>query len=372
MSEFAPNQILLACADPRCTARYLEFLLIRVTNWTAVVELAVQHKLLPTLYAAIAEKCPNSIDPDVLSYLRKHLHVSAVVNLQRLAEMTVAINVLQECDIPVIAFKGLTLSRFYSNFAMRESGDIDLLVPKYKIIAAIQALHSIGYKRKDENYAENLNGNCEVVFTKAEAAEIDLHWTLSAPYFFPFDDPSIWTRASKACVADHLIPVLSNEDLLLYLAIHGARSCWFSLHWILDVANIVEHGDLDWATLQRRAEEQHATRVLSVALLLAKKLCGSGPPCFHLIDDISEKLTSEIWEYILSGQYDIAATVKGALFHMRIMTAPRDRLRYLLCRGLIPNQTDNANSRLPWQTKKILYITRPLRIMGKAIRSCFN
>ena len=70
--------------------------------------------------------------------------------------------------------------------------------------------------------------------------------------------------------------VLSPEDAVLVLSIHGFKHLWSCLKWVCDISTLLSSsGDLDWSYILDEANRIGAMRVLLVALFLANEMCQS-------------------------------------------------------------------------------------------------
>jgi hypothetical protein len=73
--------------------------------------------------------------------------------------------------------------------------------------------------------------------------------------------------------------VLSPEDTLLVLSVHGFKHLWGCLKWVCDVANLLSPPEeLDWTYIVREADRIGAMRVVLVAVSLANQLWQSCVP----------------------------------------------------------------------------------------------
>ncbi len=72
---------------------------------------------------------------------------------------------------------------------------------------------------------------------------------------------------------------LDLVDLLIVLCIHGCKHKWDTLKWIVDIAELLRgQPQLDWASLQTRADEMGAVVMLEIGVVLAHDLLEAPVP----------------------------------------------------------------------------------------------
>jgi hypothetical protein len=193
--------------------------------------------------------------------------------LQRLVPL------LADADIPVLPFKGPVLSEsLYGDPALRMFADLDMLVPRGHVPAAVELLARQGYRLVvDETVLKrwlkpgSYHFHCALQHP-SDRWLIEVHWaTTSAWRRNPLPDSAIneWKCLEKG----------QSIETLLYLCIHGAQHWWWQLKWVVDVDRCVRYTqNLDWNDLFARAEERGCLRVVRLALRLAERVCGLDLP----------------------------------------------------------------------------------------------
>jgi hypothetical protein len=75
------------------------------------------------------------------------------------------------------------------------------------------------------------------------------------------------------------LPTLAEDDLFLYLCVHGASHCWFRLKWIADIAALTAAlPDVRLERLLATAKERKIARPFAQAMMLSLSLFGSRIP----------------------------------------------------------------------------------------------
>jgi hypothetical protein len=187
-----------------------------------------------------------------------------------------------DADLPVLFVKGATLAVLaFGNLGLRSGQDIDLLVPYETLPAATALILGAGYRRFDP--PPNISdAHLRLVMPlrkdlgfvhQATGLRIELHWRL-------FLNPHAMAEAS-IMAPSRVVPLtraeglrtLGEEDLFVYLCMHGALHWWHRLKWLADVnallASAPENGV---ERLVRAAKARGAGRAAAQALLLCRKL----------------------------------------------------------------------------------------------------
>ena len=70
---------------------------------------------------------------------------------------------------------------------------------------------------------------------------LELHWRLTSnPLLMPTDAATLWSRSEQVRVAGANLSTLPDEDLFLYLCVHGSVHMWFRLKWLVDIAALLQ------------------------------------------------------------------------------------------------------------------------------------
>src|SRR5262249_1356176 len=112
--------------------------------WPAVLEIAERHGLIPLLHHVVgtSDGLPSEVARELKGRHQSNLHKSLFLarELIRIADR------LDECGIEFLPYKGITLAEeAYGDMALRQSGDIDLLVRPADFAKAREAVAALGY-----------------------------------------------------------------------------------------------------------------------------------------------------------------------------------------------------------------------------------
>lgn len=187
--------------------------------------------------------------------------------------------------IGAIAFKGPVLNAaLYSDRALREYGDLDLLVRPAEYARAKRALEGIGYGAevdvRDPVRTPVLRVFRQSVLRNDAGRVVDLHWNLaSRPRRFGLAEDEIWAGRVQADLGGLKVPTLAPEHLFYYLCFHGWKHGWATLNLVCDLAGLVDvTPGLGWEKILRLALRARQTRVVLLGCRLAAELMGAKVP----------------------------------------------------------------------------------------------
>jgi Uncharacterised nucleotidyltransferase len=371
-------ELLLCCArtfmDPEKAAR-IKALLQHDTDWDYLFRAASEHGIAPLLYRHLNAIAPEAVPKETLDQLRDHFHDNSRRNLFLTGELLNILTLFETHQIPAISFKGPVLAAsVYGNLALRQFLDLDVLIHKQHVAKARELLVSQGYRPQFD-----LSDSQEAAFVRTYSAQsllrddgkvaVDLHWTMTSRDFsFPLEPERLWEDTETISLAGREIRTLSQENLLLFLCVHGGKHGWERLGWICDIAEIIRSRKaMDWRTVMDRARALKSERMLLLGLYLASDFLhaplpeeirariSSDPAVRSLATQVRERLFREA----LPGVFE------SWRFQIRIRDRLRDGCRY--CFGLVmtPTGLELTLMPLPAVLFPLYYVLRPMRLVLK-------
>lgn len=383
-SAGAPEvEVLLLCARLSTDREKIErtgSLLREGLDWHCLLEMAQEHGMVPLLYRHLNDHYQDLIPAAVLDRLRKEFNRNKLCNLMLAGELVELLALFERHGIPAIPYKGPVLAAsVYGNLALRKSGDLDLLLRREHVREARDLLVNRGYAPLAE-----LNREQERIFFRFEREywlthkdlpiDVELQWQLMPKQFpFPLDVESLRGRLQEAQVGGTSVLTISPEDLLLILCVHGAKHFWERLHWICDVAEVVEaYCGMDWERVIEEATARGSDRMLSLGLFLANDLLGAELPeeVLRIVhsDPVVRTLAGEVCGWLFQGVDGSRGVLEGSEFHpfhFRVRRRLRDKLRYWMRTVITPNHADWLDVPLPESLFPLYYLFRPVRLAGK-------
>ena len=337
-------------------------------DWPAFLRLAEHHGVRPLVHQALAETAP----PELTQFFR----ANAINSLYLTAELLRILRLLDAQGIRAVPFKGPALAQsLYGDLALREFGDLDLLVQETDLRKARELLETQGYHldfpldSRDEA-AHIRNGQHYHLLHPAKGIVIELHWRFAPRWFaFPLSPSQVWPRLQPMHLAGRQVPSFCPEHLFLFLAAHGAKHRWCALKWLCDLARLIhQHSRLDWEWLVDQARRTHAMRVLLLGIHLAAELGAAVPPELKeraRRDAKVQALAAGVWRNVQNpGGLDVLG---ACLWDLKAQERLRDRLLYCLVVLTRPTVTDQAFLPLPRSLSFLHALTRPIRILWQRI-----
>jgi hypothetical protein len=343
-------------------------------DWTYLREEATRQGMMPLLYRHLNSVCPQSVPPAILGAMRNAFITNSQVCLYLFSELGRLVNLLDRHGITAIAFKGPTLSAsVYGDIALRQAGDLDILIAPVAFESAKELLSSGGYRMHPQltqsQQAAHLRSHCEIEFWSNDLRVVDLHWRLSLKSFqFSLDGTDVIERSTPISIQGASVRTFSDEDMILYLCFHGAKHYWSRLEWISSLAEFIRSNqNIDWPIVIARANRARALRMLGLGLMLAQELGDVDVlDCVFSSHDGLESLKN----YAAEIQRELFARGTGPpgrfeMFrsNLRIMDRRSDAITGLLRSIFIPTISDWQALTLPAALYPLYYLFRPLRLL---------
>jgi hypothetical protein len=200
---------------------------------------------------------------------------------------------------------------------------------------------------------------------------VELQWAV-VPGFFGFDHEKldIWSNLKKQNGNGFSFPVLSPEETLLLLCVHGAKHLWCKLGWVCDVAGLLAlAAPPDYHSTFELARRCGVTRLLHLGLLVAQRLTGARLP-----EDVSARIDADLMAGSLARR--VLAVIADSpvnpdvdprryIFYLKTKERRRDQL--LLAGRLMATLAAGEwnPSVLPDALSPFYYLFRPLHMAGR-------
>ena len=376
-------QLLLCCAcsrrDPERSAR-IEALLQARIDWEYLLRTARRHGIMPLLYWQLSSISSASIPTSILDELGSRFRDNTVHNLSLTRELLSLLHQFDTCGIPAIPYKGPVLASLaYGNLALRQFGDLDILVRRQDVLMARELLASFGYRpayrlTHAQEAAYIRYGDQYPYIRDHDGTIVEIHWGFASRAFsFLLNTEHQWWHLERVPVGGSTVSTFSPEDLLLILCVHGSMHRWERLLWVCDIAELTNLREkLDWGQLMERAAALGCRRALFLGLSLAQELLGiaipkevarklqADPVTRTLVREVSESLWHEAAD---SQRLDEDGSFQ--LFHIKVLERLRDKLRYCFRQATVPSWEDCELMPLPAPLFPAYHLLRPIRLTGK-------
>lgn len=288
LADYPPNALLSLSDD------LLTYLIAAIRNtprrppvlspddWHHFLTLLQPHLIIPLITYHVRtwpEECRPP--PEIMECLNQVFQKAAARNLLAGRQIQAVTNALRDAGIPVILLKGHALARtLYPDPALRQSGDIDLLVQPRNIPATEEVLEKLGYVCPAKTFSLSpYEHHHENFFPPRKGMQIELHWAIDNAFdLFPdwwVDD--VFSRRIPLRTGDLSCDTLSHSDHLLFLAFHNVFQHWtLRLDWVCDLSRMMGEFTTpeDWKDLGRLSAEYHIRIPMELSLTAARLWTG--------------------------------------------------------------------------------------------------
>ncbi len=364
-------------ADPRESdlARLLQK---RPIDWEVVLRLAEHHGTSSLLYQNLS-RLPDAVPSPVLTSLRQRYERNIHKSLFLARELIRVLDSLDAIGVEAIPYKGVVMSEvYYSDMALRQSGDMDLFVRKQDVARIKTAVRDLGYTTRvpipEDAEQDYIASGYECTFDSFAGKNLlELQWALQPRFYaVDFDMDGLFERAVNVTVAGRGVKTPSPEDLLLVLSVHAAKHVWGRLIWLCDIAQIVRQENLNWDWVRSQAQELGIERILHITLLLANRLLDAAiPPSIEnavAADRAAQTFAEEIAVAVAAGVTYEEQQVSYFRLMMRLRERRADRMRFLARLTFTPGPGEWEAIRLPKSLFPLYRIVRLARLVARGLR----
>lgn len=347
-------------------------------DWNRLFELAERHGVQPLLHKALSsagELVPPTrrdlLERAILNNLHKALFLSR--ELIRITQC------LEQRGIQVLPYKGLALAEtLYGDIALRQSGDIDLLILPESLPEIREAVGALGYVTRvhfsSAHEREFMNSGYELSFDGPAGPNLlEVQWAIQ-PRFYAVDlgIEEVFSRSVASSVAGRDIKTPCPEDLFIILSLHAAKHVWARLIWICDLARMLALSGVAWKKVGQDATSLGVCRLLRVSVILAGKFSGVAVPRDLennlASDSLAESFAQEIEKQIVSGSTPHVESLGYFRLMIQLRERRADRLRIVSRLALTPGPGEWAVVQLPESFFPLYRLIRLGRLASKLVR----
>lgn len=371
----AEHALLLACARPAlddAQAARVRRLAAGPLDWDHLLALAERHRLTAFLHRHLADA---PLPPSARSALRAEGRAQGHRALQLAAELRRLLAALADEGVDALAYKGPALAmRAYGDLSLRAFIDLDLLVRPSDVPRALRRLSMEGYdlaldlSPAQERCFRRVDGDYPVIHRETDLL-VELHARVSSERFcMPIATDALIARARHEAVGGGEVATLGDDDLLVVLAIHGAKHRWKRLEWLAALSALLRAGRGDPREALRLATELRARRTLLLGLSLARRLLDA-----PLSAGIAAKIDADAGLAALAAEaearlfdaedYEGEETVANLRFNLRLRDNGSDRARFAARWLFAPSPEDWKWCHLPDALFPLYRVLRPARLL---------
>jgi hypothetical protein len=340
-------RIVLACARLSLSERHNSniFGLLRSSlDWSQVIQLSKWYRISALVFAHL---CSDSFLEYVPDLARSHLEAAyqknGVTHLLQFAEMRRVVRALRTAGVPTILLKGAALvESVYPDPAVRNMGDLDLLVEKRHMVEADRVIRGLDYRPlqgPDPGHPMGTPRHNPRLVSNDGITHIEVHHHFVSPGGpLYFDISECWANARPSGLEDVEALVLSPEDTLMHLCMgfFGDRrrfhQSFAALRQLVDISETVRHyGDtMSWEAIARDARKRGIHGIVHCSLLTASELLDAEIPPGAL-----ERLAPEGFHREIHEQFVARKVLETRPWFLHELVAPPDNRWGNLCKSAV-------------------------------------
>jgi len=366
-------RLLLCCARLKMDDEAIEVateLIRQGVNTSDLAQLANNHRVLPLLSYSLQKNSSLPISPSAQQQLQLSAQRYAMQNMVLTKTLTDVITQLASIEVKAIPFKGPVLALMaYNNLALRQIGDLDLLVDRKDSAAVVALLTKQGYRQTVdvpwETHLDSPDGR----------HNLDIHHDVVPQHLSCFaEETALWKDLTSVQLLGKTVETFSPERLLFVLCLNGTKEKWCKLNRICDIAALVQTQSLGWPAVMAEAKQRGCQRLIKIGLLLAHQLLSaplSESVCRWIESDrTAQRLAHQLQTDLFASHPVEVGEVQRSFFHIRTRERLPDKLKTLI--GLLnhsgwltPTPNDYNAFPLPHYLSFLYYVIRPLRVIKK-------
>jgi hypothetical protein len=276
-------------------------------EWLAVTDLGAcafpELRLLVRIASRFPETHLKVAERARLNGIVRHLWTRSRLALDNAAP---ALRALREAGVDVLVLKGMALAALdMHNLKGRIAHDIDILVRPADVAPALAILDSAGWHstRGESGLLLRQRGaafRC-VNLVKPPFGDIDLH--TRAYLTVSRDSPpetGLWTRSTRAALLGANVLVPSPTDRLVNAIAHGVLDAHRHSDWLVDCAQLVADGAVDWPLVVTLAEDLGIPAQVTLTLFYLREV---------LRHPVPEDTLAQLWARTRSSPDDYYKTL---------------------------------------------------------------
>lgn len=339
----------------------------------AVIRLAGSHGILPLVYKAL--KHQKNVQNATLGAFKSAYMGSAQRNMLMSAELLRIMKLLEENGIEALAFKGPALAQLaYGDITLRQFGDLDILIRR-EDAARLKRLFTA------EGYEDTLNIAPEhethwyrhakdmVLYHPGKSILLELHWALlDEDHPVRFAAEPLWPRHGSVTINGQAVPTFCNEDLLVYLCIHGSKHLWERIGWIKDIDLLVRSQSIDWEGVAERTEQGNAARLVLLGLHLSQRHFATPVPAVLEAQAEDRRWLMPLVNFVERDWHHRGGMIANTRAMLRLFPSLGMKLRYLNKVVLTPSKNEYRMLDLPRGLHWAYFLLRPYLLLKKYFR----
>ncbi len=259
-------------------------------DWEKFISSASHESLLQSIYGLLVKAELLAQAPEeVVDFLFAVRELNRERNREIFEQIRVIAFRLNRIGIEPLLLKGSAylLSGVYHDGAERFLADVDFLVAKNDIPAALQVLTELGYTFKLFDPIDHATYHSYAVLTRADSINIDLHQTVGlgrSNEVLPANDMLL--RSSAIDLEGTRVRLPAPGDLMIHHILHSQvheqyrDRIWTPLRSLYDLTLLQRRfgTSIDWNSISHRFKNRHVYGALVLYFTLAEETLGFESP----------------------------------------------------------------------------------------------
>jgi hypothetical protein len=376
--------LLCSCINPDENKRLrIRNAAIPSLNWDLVYDISIHQRTFPLVYENILTFLSGNVPTSLIGKLKVVYHDNLRRNFFLSSILTKLLRLFEENKVKVIPFKGPVLSEnIYGDIGRRCFSDLDILVSRADVLPAWNLFIKNGFEPEitigDELIKQYVNNEDNISFRSRGAnVTVELHWELSGNYL---SQPLVFEQMSRRLTTiifnKERVLSLSNEHLLLYLCIHGAKHEWEYLELVCCIAEVIKNPpNLDWGMIDDCADQWRCRMMLDLGLYLAWMLLDVSIPEMiqkrirtqRILNRLTQTVIKKMFQKHRNKEFEDKSS-RFSRFHVDVRDSFADKLRYVLRLVFSPSKREWELFPLPRHLFFLRYFFRPFRLISQRIK----
>ena len=301
-----------------------------------LVRAAVHHGLAGFVEHAVG-RAGWELPAEARALLRRESLTGAARAMRVKALLVRSLEALASVGLVPVLLKGYGLARrLYPDPLQRATTDVDLLVARGEVDAAVRALTGLGLTVRAGDGARHGEEDSHHLELAGPAGLVELHFRALAGWGQALEGDALVARAVEGEVEGRRVRWLRPEDEAVYLALHASNHLLQRLAWVFDLKLLAGQG-LDWPGVVEGARGTAFPHLAWYGWEAARRLLDAPVPA-----EVLEALAPPRWQRVLAGRFFSDARLLGAELARskpawvaaKLLLAPRarDMARYALRR----------------------------------------
>jgi hypothetical protein len=374
-------ELLLQCVAPEIDTHgqmRIAHLAQQDLDWKRLLHLATHHRVKPLLYWRLQALCPDAPPQWLMHKLQRDFYANTRRSMFLSKKLVQLTELFADHDLPIVPYKGPMLAMLaYHNLALRQAGDLDILVHQSDLERATDLLVAHGATLRHTPEEQQVQLKHFYTFDFAyESIFVEMHWRFAGRlHSIPLSLHDVANRLTSISFAGKPVFVFAIEDLLLILCVHGMKHYWERLSWVSDIAWLLHtNPTIDWDIALERASQARCRRIFLLGVYLAHVLL-DGPLPPHVLHQIRAEKTIAYLVVRLQKRMFVPLGQPGPskiadLLYIMSRDRWHDKITYTLYRlqvvlngVFIAREDDFAFLALPPSLSGLYYVIRPLRLL---------